>query len=105
MNSRRYVAVLEAIERNPKHWDQTDWHCGTSHCFAGVAELQQFNLSIKTSARKFYSRRAREDPTQYTTEVAQHWLGLEDEQAAWLFSSHRTLDDFRRVRQVWCRGG
>lgn len=106
MNTQRFVAVLEAIERSPKHWDQTDWHCGTSHCFAGVAQLQEMKMSIKTSAKKLYARTSHRDGLfVYISEVAQRWLGLTDEQSAWLFSSHRTLDDFRRVRQLWCRGG
>lgn len=27
------------IESNPRHWDQTNYHCGSSHCFAGVVEM------------------------------------------------------------------
>jgi hypothetical protein len=29
--------TLSVIKKNPKHWDQSFWHCGTSFCFAGWA--------------------------------------------------------------------
>lgn len=32
-------ATLDWIKANPQHWNQRYWHCGTSHCFAGTAEM------------------------------------------------------------------
>lgn len=33
------VAALALIEANPDHWNQTHWHCGTSHCLAGFCDI------------------------------------------------------------------
>lgn len=102
MNKRRFIRVLEAIEANPEHWNQNHWHCGTSHCFAGFAELQKFGLKSSLSedeVRGILVHRA----LFSTFLTAQYYLGLDSDQASWLFSSARTLDDFRRVRLMYCR--
>jgi hypothetical protein len=44
-NQANLEATLAAIEANPGHWDQSTWHCGTSHCFAGFAEMLRLGLS------------------------------------------------------------
>ena len=31
--------AMDWILANPQHWDQSAWHCGTSHCFAGVVQM------------------------------------------------------------------
>ncbi len=31
--------ALKEIEREPETWDQSDWHCGTSCCFAGKVAM------------------------------------------------------------------
>jgi len=32
--------TLQLIKDNPQHWDQSSWHCGSSHCFAGFVECK-----------------------------------------------------------------
>jgi len=41
--------AIARIEANPKSWDQSAWHCDTSHCYAGhidliLCELNAFEL-------------------------------------------------------------
>lgn len=40
--------TLKTIKENPQHWNQENWHCGTSHCFAGFVELISNNIPIET---------------------------------------------------------
>jgi hypothetical protein len=32
--------ALKAIERNPEHWNQAEWRCGTGMCFAGFVAIE-----------------------------------------------------------------
>lgn len=41
--------VLDIIKNNPEHWNQRDWHCDTSHCFAGFVDCIVRNINWKTS--------------------------------------------------------
>jgi hypothetical protein len=36
-NAALAYRVLDHIDAHPEEWDQTDWQCGTSACFAGWA--------------------------------------------------------------------
>lgn len=36
----RLSQIIEDIERNPDHYDQTVWHCRTSHCLAGFVDVR-----------------------------------------------------------------
>ena len=38
-NVKLAVEVLNHILDNPDLWDQRDWHCGTTHCFAGHVQI------------------------------------------------------------------
>lgn len=104
MNPQRYNQVLAKVEANPKHWNQRVWHCGSSHCFAGFGELEIHNLPPSTKSGDLPLRSLNADgsfPWRITTfELVQQWLELTDIQASWLFSSSRTLDDFRWVRRM-----
>jgi hypothetical protein len=37
------LAVQDAQD-NPDHWDQSRWHCQTSHCIAGFGDMRQEGL-------------------------------------------------------------
>ena len=39
MNVKNFKLVLDKIKSDPEHWQQSDWHCGTKHCFAGWAQI------------------------------------------------------------------
>lgn len=81
MNLDNYKMVLDTIKRHPDQWDQTNWHghyiCRTTHCFAGWAQI--------LSGREECGWRTRKD--------AMDWLGLEDQDAIYLFHSGRTLGE------------
>lgn len=100
MNKKNFERVLAFIEANPEHWDQRHWHCGTSHCFAGVAELVKHNLQMSDHEHTIRVASRWRLPTFL---IARRFLGITEAEACWLFSAARTLDDFRMVRWVYCR--
>jgi hypothetical protein len=64
---KRFARVMEDILDNPKHWNQGSWHCGTSHCWAGFAEMRRIEL----------------DPAQrYQPEADPEYCGASDPAAA-----------------------
>ena len=50
-------AVLHQIETHPETWKQSSWHCGTSHCFAGWAQIMAgkpaLDSTVRVDARKW----------------------------------------------------
>ena len=38
-NAERLKQVLTYIEQHPEEWRQSVWHCGSSHCFCGTAQI------------------------------------------------------------------
>jgi len=95
--------TLEAIKANPDHWEQETWHCGTSHCFAGFAELLSLGLPIDSEECDL-----RDSPSVYN-EVKWQWntrdnamkaLGLNDSFDSYdkhLFSAFHTLEDLTKM--------
>lgn len=78
-NKENYKLVLDKIISDPEHWNQRSYHCGTSHCFAGWAQIISGKaINIKT-----------------TRQDARIFLGLTKSEADFLFSSHRNLEDFK----------
>lgn len=98
MNPRRYNQVLATIEANPQHWNQQFWHCNSSHCFAGFTELEFLKLQPRHTICDVLA--ARGETAARTWQVAIDYLELTEEQADWLFTAYRTLDDFRWVRRM-----
>jgi len=35
MHKNRLIAIMNTINANPDSWNQSQWHCSTSHCFCG----------------------------------------------------------------------
>lgn len=96
----RLDLVLGTIEANPQHWDQRNWHCGTSHCFAGTAQLlaRQMPLTTRVDADHPYIVIGGEH--NHPCGDAQEWLGVTDSQImldGGLFDPDGTLDDLRRI--------
>jgi hypothetical protein len=81
MNKENVKKVLDAIKANPESWDQTQWHCGSSHCFAGHAQLMSGNPQD--------SRTTRRD--------ARAFLDMSRVDADWAFAGHRTLDELKEL--------
>lgn len=96
MNIERFRQVLEMIEANPEHWNQDDYHCGTSHCFAGFCELAMLGLAATVTvatvqvSRKPFGWRG-------VSDEAKEFLDISELEADYLFSCIRTLEDFRAM--------
>ena len=91
INKELMLNTLAAIKANPQHWDQTSWHCGTTHCFAGFAELLSRNLSLDTYIDGY------EINDWEVNDYAIAKLGLTDDQAVQLFDADNTLEDLERI--------
>ena len=91
MNKELLQLTLDTIKANPQHWDQTSWHCGTTHCFAGFAELLSKNLSLDTYIDGY------EINSWEVIDYALAKLGLTDDQAVQLFNPTNTLEDLERM--------
>jgi hypothetical protein len=39
-NLKLHNEIIETIEANPSCWKQNSWHCGTSHCYGGWAQIK-----------------------------------------------------------------
>jgi len=84
MNRENYKLVLDKITSCPDEWDQWVWHCGTTHCFAGWAQI----LSGKPADRDTVRRDARV------------FLDLSSIEANYLFEAARTLRDFNNYDRI-----
>ncbi len=85
--------VLDWIKANPQHWNQVDWHCQTSHCVAGVAEMFSLNLdpmSPSDCETVIYDmlKSGLKIPTPLR---AREWMGLSEAQADTLFDADNSL--------------
>lgn len=76
-------AVNRILER-PKTWYQGEWHYDTVHCVAGHCEIIALGLFDSLFAKDRWDAE-----TVGTGRVARKALGLDPEQASWLFSSER----------------
>lgn len=92
MNIERFKQVLEMIEANPEHWNQSHYHCDTSHCFAGFCDLVEQGLPASTDqeSHELYNLRY-----SSCAERAKSFLEINEGEAGFLFACCRTLDDFR----------
>lgn len=104
----RLMAVLRKIHNNPCHWEQTSWHCGTSHCFAGIAELSAARAPLATAVRDYFGHDSSRLPGRWfagssdgytlidASDRARYYLGLTHRQADALFSASNALDSLDR---------
>jgi hypothetical protein len=95
--SERLWATLKAVEDNPNHWNQDNWHCGTSHCFAGFAELIATELQPENTHDDIIERIVAQsdaigDCVFMTRLNAQWWLGISDGHRRALFSGTNSLE-------------
>jgi hypothetical protein len=78
-NIENIQKVLDLIEANPSCWDQSKWHCGTSHCFAGHAQIMltgKENIdTVRRDARIFF--------------------GMSKAEADYYFAGNRTIDELK----------
>lgn len=85
--------TLDTIKANPQHWNQKTWHCGTSHCFAGFAELIANNIPIETSSEDLVAIRHTKLLPYGTGSYAEKLLGISDDDGEALFHGHNTLEE------------
>lgn len=71
MNKKNLARVMNQIIEHPETWDQSNWHCGTSHCFAGWAQVMSGKNPSDLSA----------------SDDAREWLGLGYYDSKWLFAA------------------
>lgn len=90
MNRKNFKIVLDQITNHPEGWTQTHWHCGTTHCFMGWAELFMNDIS----KIDYYG-----SPNVVNTESVCEWLGINMYQYNYLSHPFRSLKDFRRIHQ------
>lgn len=124
MNQKLLKKIVAYIKANPEHWNQGSWHCGTSHCVAGFAELDAVGYSLGTKAftdkidklRWFHPKkiaagarkrfwkflRARIDSGKGTStySIGQEHLRLTQEEANYLFDGTRSLDQISEVART-----
>lgn len=89
--------TLDTIEQLPQHWNQSFWHCGTSHCFGGFAELIANNIPIETSHDEIERLRIARKLGVRTSIEAERLLGISVEDADVLFYGYNTLELLERM--------
>lgn len=125
MNIKLLRKIVAHIKANPEHWQQSAWHCGTSHCVAGFAELDAAGYSLSTrvfnkkvdglrwkspykkpkltyGARfwNFIKARRKEGFSTATCDIGRDHLQLTAEESAWLFDGTRLLDQLSEVART-----
>lgn len=90
MNLKNMQLVIDKIESDPACWDQSLWHCKTTHCFFGLAQIM--------SGRPVNNESVRRD--------ARIFLGMNLLEANYFASTRRTLQEFKdaisnRDGSVW----
>ena len=89
--------TLDTIKANPRHWDQSYWHCGSSHCFAGFAELIANDIPIETHEEDLLNMRYNKKLGVSTPIEAERLLGISDEDGDVLFFGYNTLEQLERM--------
>ena len=126
INKELLRETLQTIKDNPQHWNQRNWHCETSHCFAGFVEckLRGHNLgeevpygwTIETKGYLEYilsinslddDERFEQLNIYYSNETNHRILprialGLSVSQADKLFCVRNKLEDLERIVEELC---
>jgi hypothetical protein len=126
INKELLRETLQDIKGNPKHWNQRQWHCGSSHCFAGFVEckLRKHAIEEKTPVSWSIENKQMLIDVLYANNLGdperieklaelypnfgnhrllpQVALGLNTGQAMKLFSIHNTLEDLERIVEELC---
>ena len=78
MHITRFKTILNRIKSNPECWNQKIWHFGTSHCFAGHAQIDSGN----------------EIDTWNAYNNAKQWLNLTESECDYIFNKSTTIENF-----------
>jgi hypothetical protein len=99
-NAIHLQATLDAVLAHPEHWRQDSWHCGTSHCFAGFAEMIRLaeNPTEKCSEACYCQpdRDGLQRAALANLEATQKWLGLTDEEWSRVVHVGNSLEELKR---------
>lgn len=92
----RLRKVMAAIRANPKRWDQSRWHCGTTHCFAGWAQILAGKVRLRKDGAVY---KADIEACQFPIphQDAEKWLGITWEQGHALFFFANSLNQLQIV--------
>jgi hypothetical protein len=98
-NKELLQKVVDAIREHPDQWDQTTWHCGTSHCVAGWAEILSGRIDdrvcelVSKATGESRGFQIEDDGDGETRVNARGSLRLSRSEADWLFDSDRDLQE------------
>ena len=73
----RLRAIVDRIKADPSCWDQSRWHCGTSHCIAGHAQLDALPVNRRETFLRRYSSHSTWE--NMATETLFGWGGEEED--------------------------
>lgn len=116
--------IIQLIKLNPDHWNQHEWRCGTSFCFAGFVDLiaayqhdkntlgSNFTV-VKTSDRfnpitlvrnKYYKKLWKErgfDIENLTLDnTSQLFLGINNAAKDELFKASNKIEDLENIIEI-----
>jgi len=86
-NIENIQKVLNIIEKNPSSWNQSRWHCGTSHCFAGWAQI--------------VARKPICDHPLIVIRDARLFFGFTQKEADYYFAGGRTFKELQNAVNPW----
>jgi hypothetical protein len=95
--NERLQRVLDHIQHNPDQWKQSAWHCGTSHCFAGFAQLLARGIGFAVVFDRNDMPIDEEGEAVSPKRDARNWLGLTGLEAERLFLSDNDLGDLQAL--------
>lgn len=126
INKELLRETLQTIKANPQHWNQANWHCGTSHCFAGIVECKLRNHPLDNPVKsswiienvfdlkdilianqlddddrleELYDCYLGETNTSLLARIA---LGINESQGFKLFDEGNTLEDLKCIVEKLC---
>jgi hypothetical protein len=91
INAPLLTETMTWINTNPSHHNQSSWHCGTSHCFFGVAEM----LGTKLSPFECFVG------ADKTFENAKKLLNLTDAQASYISKGSLSRGQLNEIVKTW----
>lgn len=96
--------VIEQIEKTPNLWDQSSWYnldneCGTSYCVAGWVAVKRGHeppqINLYEDDDDIWEIEKSPGEYVHVSEWSEYELGLSEDQADWLFSGNRTLEEIK----------
>lgn len=97
-------SALNFIEEHPQHWDQTRWHCGTTHCLAGIIHcflLEVDPTTAEINQDDYWNEANGENAVRNR---AQEALQINDAEADKLFYYKNTFEELKSIRNAMFEG-